>query len=114
LCRHPISSAVYDEAVLTKDVELDDYKWFYSGKSDGWWGYAEEHQEELEKAYQEYLTNASENFHQMTILGKVYIIDFSRMTQRLKGTSMVRKIKRDADREEDFIKGISGMRFQDS
>lgn len=50
---------------------------------------------------------------EMTILDKKYLIDFKKMTQQQIGTRRVRKIKRDVDKDNEFVKGISGMRIAD-
>jgi len=114
LCRHPISADIYDKAVLCEKVDLAHYTWYYGDKSKaGFWAFSDEHQPILEDAYKKFLLDATKNMCQLTILGREYDIDFATMTQRPKGTRNVRRIRRGADKDRDFVKGVSGMRFSD-
>ncbi len=60
LCRHPISNDILTkmslEDCLDNLLPNIENQWLYKGNNNGWWKYDVEHNAELEKMYQEYIS----------------------------------------------------------
>ena len=102
---------VSEESINLKDVVG---KWMYSGRNNGWWYYSPEHDEIIEEVWNmakkyrpDSLGSISLNIN---ILGRLYLIDFDKMTQSA-DSGVIRNIKRveKFDEGDDDVKGISGI-----
>ena len=126
MCRGPIPNDVYENAKMkdmgAPDIEIEDvdYRWLYSGRSNGWWAYSDTHNRIIEAAFKSFLQEdllgggddtASVNIN---IYGKNYTVNFTAMTQTSPHGDW-RNIKRLASEEdlegfdEKLLKGIAGI-----
>ena len=76
--------------------------WKYEARSGGWWCFSKSHSDELDRLYN---TNPHTT-HNLNILAKDYIIDFSRMIQ-IGNNGQTRKIKHPG--ECNGVIGICGL-----
>lgn len=117
LCRQVIPAEFFNAPKLVHVEELKDksttifdegYQWFYEGRN-GWWQYDERTSLELESRYKK----GEKNF-ELLIAGFLYAIDLENMRQyRRNDQTRRRRIRRDLRSIPD-IKGIAGLKFDES
>jgi hypothetical protein len=84
-------------------------RWIYESRDTiTFWFYLPEHSEEIESAYQKYLKKELKEDLYLTIEGKQYKIDFSKMMQ-ISPTGITRNIKRTDEKDRDMVKGVGGV-----
>jgi hypothetical protein len=95
------------------------FRWAYSGRTDGWWFYQEDHNDIIEKAWQEFKKDGYSHVI-ITVCSTNYTIDFSVMLQIHGGLHGVmnlgycptaRKIKRMENVMLTHTKGVAGLRY---
>jgi hypothetical protein len=113
MCRQPFSIGELEQQNIEISVESDKkaFKWFYEGKTRGYWAFDERSNLELENAYNK---NGTEKIV-ISIAGFAYCIDFSNLIQYpIKHPDRIRRIKRSEehrlDNSEFKVKGIAGLR----
>jgi E3 ubiquitin-protein ligase RNF146 len=114
MCRQPFSIDQLEQQNIDICQESDEkiFKWFYEGKTSGYWAFDERSNLELENAYND--RNTTEKIV-ISIAGFAYCIDFTRLIQYpVKHPERIRKIKRSEEHRlnsgEFKIKGVAGLR----
>ena len=102
------STGRLDDFQDVKDLSYynnSDFFWLYSGRSQGWWLYAENENEELEKQYK-----SGGRSCDLIISGRSYHFNFSDMTQSSGHSS--RNILRIETLKDVALRGIAGTRIE--
>lgn len=110
MCRQQFPVSILENPRLLRPLEEssesgfeDGYQWYYEGRN-GWWQYDERTSQEIENAYKKGETSC-----EVSIAGRIYVIDLENMKQRQKFRELrVRQIKRDLVTIPK--KGVSGIR----
>ena len=89
-----------------------EWMWQYSGRRFGFWNYDPSTNREIEKGYQEFLLDNKNNKIEIIIGAKIYEIDYSLSTQKLKGTDGTLSKPRSINRikESESGKGTAGIK----
>lgn len=114
MCRHEVSKKSLEKVFLSEKVvsvlkDKDTDVWCYSGRQHGWWAFEPQMNEELEKAYQEYLSNNSNKTHKLKIGTITYTYDFEKMIQ-VSDKGNIRKICK-SKTSNNSLKGIAGLQI---
>lgn len=111
LCRAPIPRGyLFNPEVLEESTSEEDEttqcKWYYEGRSGGWWEYDQRTTTEIERGFSD---TDSPRQMEMMIAGYIYIIDLDAMVQKRKVSQHIqRRIKRDTAKISDK-KGVAGI-----
>ncbi|KAG5681560.1 hypothetical protein PVAND_010980 [Polypedilum vanderplanki] len=114
MCRQPFSIELLEQNLeMNLDSKNKVFKWFYEGKTSGYWAFDERSNLELENAFHD-----KKDKIVISIAGFSYCIDFVRLIQYpINHPERVRKIKRCEElntENGDFkIKGIAGLRVSE-
>lgn len=110
------------EEVVTEIESVKDEQdgiWFYSGNNLGWWYYDNKTNDILEELYNLYHEGElSKSKNMVSICGYLFTFDFDSMMQINKENGAVRSITRvekddlDKFKENNLLKGISGIKTQ--
>jgi E3 ubiquitin-protein ligase RNF146 len=116
LCRCIIPDDYFERAMANKDdaiFENTKNRWMYSGRTRGWWFFQDNHNDEIECAWQKFLSSSDEedDIAKIYIASIEYEINFVSMTQVSLTTSATRRIKRVEDAVLDNARGIAGVKY---
>lgn len=126
-CRCIIPRDFFDKAVsdiASADVDTSKPRWMYSGNNGGWWFYQNNHNDEIEQAWQKFITSRtcptiedevelSPHIITINVASSQYEIDFIAMDQQSQ-TGMTRRIKRVENAEFTKSRGIAGVKYVQS
>lgn len=114
LCRSTLPDNLPESASSNHQINIPNICWAYTGRNNGIWYYDISSNEIIEDGYQKYLIDNTNHKLNITIIGKSYIIDFNKMTQKADGGGL-RKIARiniNDKNDEYLFKGMSGLQLK--